>query len=104
MRKVGALVLILLFGLIKLPFEHKLTEQHRAAFFNGSEFSLGLRQQIGQLAFVAALSGFRSLVADFLWIQAHSAWERTEWGRMALIFNNVTTLKTRALLFWDMAA
>lgn len=104
MRKVGALVFIFLFGLIKLPVEHQLTQQHRAAFFKGSEFSLGLRQQIGQLAFVAALSGFRSLVADFLWVQAHSAWERTEWGRMALIFNNVTALQPRAVRFWDMAA
>ena len=36
------------------------------------------------MGFVAALSGFRSLVADLLYIQAHTAWERTEWGRMKL--------------------
>lgn len=104
MRKLGVLVFLLLFGTAKLEFEHQLATEHRAAYFRGAEFSLGLRQQIGQMAFLAALSGFRSLVADLLWIDAHSAWERTEWGRMALIFNNVTALQPRALMFWDMAA
>ena len=67
-------------------------------------FDLGLREQIGQLGFIAALSGFRSLVADVLFVQAHVAWEQTEWGRVLLLFRQVTTLQPRAILFWDMAA
>src|SRR5205814_10645754 len=63
---------------------HKLADEHRQLHFRGVEFNLGLREQIGQLGFVAALSGFRSLVADVLFIQAHVAWERTEWGRVLL--------------------
>jgi hypothetical protein len=39
-----------------------------------------------------------------LFIQAHVAWERTEWGRVLLLFRQVTTLQPRSLLFWDMAA
>src|SRR4029077_18798032 len=31
-------------------------------------------------------------------------WERTEWGRVLLLFRQVTTLQPRAILFWDMAA
>jgi hypothetical protein len=103
-RIIISLVILLLFGAAKLPIEHELTRQHKAAFFHGAELTLDLREQVGQLGFLAALSGFRSLVADLLWIQAHIAWERTEWGKMALIFNNVTSLQPRALLFWDMAA
>lgn len=104
MRKLLALVFIVLFGLAKLQPEHQLALEHRAAFFHGAQFSLELRQQIGQMAFVAALSGFRSLIADLLWIESNSAWERTEWGRMNLLFNNVTALQPRAIMFWDMAA
>ena len=63
-----------------------------------------MREQVGQLGFLAALSGFRSLVADVLWIRAHVAWERTEWGRMVLLFNNVTALQPRVTMFWEMAA
>jgi hypothetical protein len=96
--------LLLAFGGIKLPIEHKLAAEHRQLHFRGIEFNLNLRDQIGQLGFVAALSGFRSLVADGLFLQAHVAWERTEWGRVLLLFRQVTTLQPRAILFWDMAA
>src|SRR2546422_8499018 len=102
MRNILVAIILLLFGAGKLRFEQRLTEEHRAAFFHGAKLNLDLRQQIGQLGFIAALSGFRSLVADVLWIQAHSAWERTEWGRMALIFDNVTALQPRNVMFWDM--
>lgn len=104
--KRAALVLlaILLWGAVKLPAEHALFhargQQHRAAL----PLDLGLREQIGQLGFVAALSGLRSVVADFLFIQAHVAWERTDWSRVLLLFRQVTTLQPRSLLFWDMAA
>jgi hypothetical protein len=104
MKIVLTLLMLLGFGAGKLQFEHRLAEEHRQAFFHGAKLDLELRQQIGQLGFLAALSGFRSLVADMLWIQAHSAWERTEWGKMALLFDNVTALQPRAILFWDMAA
>jgi hypothetical protein len=95
---------LVLFGAAKLPMEHAISEAHRNLHFRAVDFNLGLREQVGQLGFIAALSGFRSLVADALFIQAHVAWERTEWGRVLLLFRQVTTLQPRALLFWDMAA
>jgi hypothetical protein len=99
-----ALAIIALFGAARMGFEQQLTEEHRAGFFHGARINLNLRQQIGQLGFLAALSGFRSVVADCLWIQVHSAWQRTEWGRMLLMLNNVTALQPRNVMFWDMAA
>lgn len=104
MRKALVLGILLLFGWGKLHYEQRLTEAHRNAFFHGAKLNLSLRQQVGQFGFVAALSGFRSLVADLLWIRAHSAWEATQWGRMALIYNNVTALQPRSVDFWDTAA
>ena len=104
MRFALVIATMLAFGAIKLPMEHNLLAQHRQSHFGAVEFNLGLREQIGQLGFIAALSGFRSIVADVLFIQAHVAWERTEWGRVLLLFRQVTTLQPRAVLFWDMAA
>jgi tetratricopeptide (TPR) repeat protein len=92
------------FGAIKLPVERDIFAQHRQENLRGVEFNLGLREKLGQLGFIAALSGFRSIVADALFIQAHVAWEQTEWGRVLLLFRQVTTLQPRAALFWDMAA
>jgi hypothetical protein len=104
MRTVAVILGVLLFGAARLPMEHALSETHRDLHFRAVDFNLDLREQLGQLGFVAALSGFRSLVADGLFIQAHVAWERTEWGRVLFLFRQVTTLQPRAVLFWDMAA
>jgi hypothetical protein len=103
-RTLVLTLLVLAFGAIRLPVESGLSREHSAAHFRGVNLGLDLREQIGQLGFLAALSGFRSLVADVLFIQAHVAWERTEWGRVLLFLRQVTTLQPRSILFWDMAA
>jgi hypothetical protein len=103
-RTLVVAILVVVFGLARLPAERTLSEQHRQAYFRAVKLGLDLREQIGQLGFLAALSGFRSLVADLLFIQAHVAWERVEWGRVLLLLRQVTTLQPRSVLFWDMAA
>ena len=104
MRIASVLVIVFAFGVIRLPLEHAMLAQDRQLHFHGAQLDLSLREQIGQLGFIAALSGFRSIVADVLFIQANTAWERTEWARVLLLFRQVTTLQPRAVLFWDMAA
>jgi hypothetical protein len=65
--------------------------------------SLGLREQVGQSAFIAVLGGFRSVIADLLFIDAYSAWERTDWTYLLLRLRQATELQPRAILFWEMA-
>ena len=103
-RIVSIVFAMLLFGALRLPIEHNLALDHRRLHFRTVDFNLSLREQLGQLGFVAALSGFRAIVADVLFIQAHVAWERVEWGRVLLLFRQATTLQPRSILFWDMAA
>jgi hypothetical protein len=103
-RTVLAFLALLVFGAVRMPFEHRLEAERKAAHFHGAQLNLGLREQIGQMAFLAALSGFRALVADGLYLHAHSLWERTEWGRMKLDFDAVTALQPRCILFWEQAA
>jgi hypothetical protein len=102
--RLAAIAILLVFGILRVPMEQHVTRQHEDAYFRGAKLDLELREKIGQMGFIAALSGFRSLVADALWIEAHAAWEKTEWGRMALLFDNVTALQPRVTMFWDMAA
>ena len=40
-----------------------------------------MREQTGQMGFLAALGGLRSVVADYAYIRAYMAFEQTEWGR-----------------------
>jgi hypothetical protein len=104
MRALVLVFLVLAFGAFRLPIESSLSAQHRSEYFHEAQLGLDLREQLGQLGFLAALSGFRSLVGDLVFIEAHVAWDRTEWGRVLLLFREATTLQPRSLLFWDMAA
>ncbi len=102
-RKVIAIVLLCIFGLAKMPLEISLTANQKAAHLRKTVLDLSLRERVGQMGFLAALSGFRSPLAALLWIEAHNAWEKTEWGRMAGLFDTVTTLQPRSLLYWDLS-
>ena len=103
-RIVIAILALLVFGAVRMPFEARLEKEHKAAYFHGANLNLSLRDKIGQMGFLAALSGFRALVADFLWIHAHVLWERVEWGAMKVDFDAVTALQPRCILFWDQAS
>jgi tetratricopeptide (TPR) repeat protein len=99
-----AFIILAVFGAVRMPIEAGLERRQRELHFHGSRLTLDIRQRLGQMGFVAALSGFRALVADLLWIESHSAWQRTEWGRMKVLFDTVTSLQPRNLTFWDMSA
>lgn len=103
-RKLESLAILAAVGLLLLPWQRSLHSRALASGFRTTSIDLSLREQVGQSGFLAALSGFRSPLAAFLWIEAHSAWERTEWGRMAALFGTVTTLQPHTLLYWDIAS
>ena len=104
MRLLLLLLAMALFGVAKLPAEQEVARVHRESHFRFVNFDLGLRERIGQFGFIAALSGLRSIIADALFVQAHVAWERTEWGRVLFLMREVTSLQPRSVLFWDIAA
>ncbi len=105
MKRISFLLgAVLLWGVVKLPAEQALAAARSRHHLKAVPVDLGLRAQLGQLGFIAALGGFRAVVADFLFIQAYTAWERTEWLRVLHLFRQITTLQPRNLLFWDMAA
>ncbi len=103
-RYVVGVVLILAFGLARLPFERGLAQERLANSVNPVRLDLSLRERVSQNDFIAAMGGFRSLVADLLWIEAMTDWERVEYGKMNLKFGTVTTLAPHNVMFWDMAA
>ena len=104
LRLAAVALLLVAFGAARLPWEARLTREHQAASFSTVKLNLGLRAKIGQLGFLAALSGFRTLVADLLWIDANTAWQRVEYGRMNLMFQTVTTLAPHNVDFWEQSA
>lgn len=103
-RRILAVVFLGVFGAALLPVQTALNQAQRNAHLRQTPLNMSLRERVGQMGFLAALSGFRSPLAAYLWIEAHNAWEKTEWGRMAGLFDTVTTLQPRSTLYWDMAA
>lgn len=103
-RRTIAIAALIVFGFVRMPFEARLDAAQRAASLRSTSLDLDLRERVGQMGFLAALSGFRSPLAAVLWIEAHTAWESLEWGRMAGLFETVTSLQPRSQTYWDMAA
>ena len=102
-RYAAGILLVLVFGLARLPFERGLARERSANSINSVRLDLSMRERISQNEFIAALGGFRSLVADLLWIEVQSDWERVEYGKMNLKFGTVTTLVPHNVMFWDMS-
>lgn len=102
-RALCILGLLGVLGWLKTPVEHRLLLAQREAGFQLATLSGQIRSQLGQTGFVAALSGFRALMADLLWIRAGTAFDRTEWPRMQMLLHAATQLQPRAVVFWEMA-
>jgi hypothetical protein len=103
-RQLIAIAMLLVFGAIRLPFERQLEQEGKAAFFHGAKFNLELRQRLGQMAFVAALAGFRAIVAEAVFLHAHVIWQDVDWAGMRVDFDAVTALQPRCILFWEQAS
>lgn len=101
--RILGFLLLLVWGVAKLPIETRISEAQKATRFGGFKISSTLRQQAGQAGFLATLGGLRAAVADLLWIRAHVAWQSTQWGKMKLIFDVCTALQPRRVMFWDNA-
>jgi hypothetical protein len=89
---------------VKWPVESVITAERKAQKINTGRFNLAVRQQMPQLMAVALLGGFRGVVCDFVWINAHGAWERQEWFKMKQYFITVTTLQPMSVLYWETSA
>jgi hypothetical protein len=94
---------LLIFGVFKNPAEQHLLVVQQGAGFQLARLGEDIRVQLGQMGFVAALSGFRALMADLLWIRAGTAFEATDWTRLEMFLHSATRLQPRAIVFWEMA-
>jgi hypothetical protein len=97
---IGAL---LVFGVFKNPAEQHMLVRQRESGFQLARIHEDVRTQLGQMGFIAALSGFRAVMSDLLWIRAGAAFEETDWNRLEMFMHTATQLQPRAVVFWEMA-
>lgn len=100
-----AALAVLGWGLVKLPWETRMTREQRQATvgFSGPT-AVEVREKLGQGLALAALGGFRGLAANALMLQAHGAWQEQQWIRVRSALEMATLLQPRVALFWDLAS
>jgi hypothetical protein len=93
--------LLLGFGLVRVPLERGLEAEWEDLYLRGPKLDLGMREEVGQMSYVAALGGFRSLVATVLTLKAHIHWENTEYVQLGKTYDLVVGLQPRTVSYWD---
>ena len=100
-----ALVLLLVWGGAKIPWEKAMARDQRKATYGFSgPTTVAIREKVGQGLALAALGGFRGLAANALMLQAHGAWEEQQWVRVRSALELATMLQPRVAVFRDTAS
>jgi hypothetical protein len=94
----------LVFSLVKLPLERAAAGHLRQAGLTSASVNLGLRENLGQMGFAAALGGLRSLLASICYLRGYAAWEVTDWAQVDRYFQLTTRLQPRFSNYWDEAS
>lgn len=102
--KTTALLVFLLIGILKLPLEHRAQISLRESGCLRPPASFSLRENLGQMAFAASLGGLRSLVASVVYLQAYTAFERSNWAQVESLHSLTTQLQPNYPPYWDDAA
>ena len=100
-----ATLVALLLGLwapCKIVWEQRIAQEQDFLRYHGVTITRQLRDELGQGLTIGVLSGMRSVVADFVWLNVTVAWENEEWFRMGAYINLCTALQPRAPVFWVM--
>src|SRR5277367_3145178 len=80
-----AVLVALLLGLwapCKIVWEQEIAREQDALRYNGAPMTRQLRDELTQGLTIGVLSGMRSIVADFVWLQVTTEWMNNEWFRM----------------------
>ena len=104
MKKLLAIAVFLLLGVMKIPLESAATRSLRGSGLLEPPPDIGLRESLGQVGFAASLGGLRSLVASITVLQAVEAFEDVDWGRLDSLYTLATRLQPRYPAYWVQAA
>src|ERR1700679_339263 len=93
---IWAVLFLFAWGLIKTPWESRMQhEMNQMRYGSFDPMTREMRDAVGQGLALAALGGFRGLVANVLWIQVSDAWEKQDWARLRPRVEMVVHLQPR---------
>lgn len=100
-RKLLAVLLLVVVGLLKLPLEQRLADELRAQDLIEEPVRLGMMENLGQMGMAAALGGLRSLVASVTYLMAYSDFEDVNWEGVRNLMWLTTELEPHARSYWE---
>jgi tetratricopeptide (TPR) repeat protein len=95
------LVLFLVLGIVGLltyPLERRIWTRLEAD--QPSLKLKNLEEAMGQGILIGMFGGFRTLLADMLWLKGHSYWEKYDLPSTMTMINLATTVDPRPMFFW----
>ncbi|MFU8848314.1 MAG: tetratricopeptide repeat protein [Opitutales bacterium] len=96
------LLLLLVLGLLTRPLEAPAWQRVQTG---QPELKLAqMEGALGQGLIIGMLGGFRAIMADFLWIQTNTVWERRERAKLDSMVRLVTSIDPRPVFFWTNSA
>jgi len=99
------LLLLLLAGIVRAPFERPLGRDMRAENLLPQPIGFETTEALGQTSAAIALGGLRSLVAAVLnFSEVVPAWEDRDWAKIFDTFKQIHTLQPETAYYWEAAA
>jgi tetratricopeptide (TPR) repeat protein len=100
--KIAILAVALpVFGVLRLPYEARLSGELRATGLFPPPLEIGTRDKIGQTSSAVALGGLRTLVATFLNLRAFTFFTEQRWPDVEDTFNTIVDLAPRTRYYWE---
>lgn len=92
---------LLVFGVIRLPYETALSRSLRDAGLFPPALGIGTRDKIGQTSSAVALGGLRTLVATFLNLRAFTYFTEQRWQDVEETYHTIVDLAPHTRYYWD---
>jgi hypothetical protein len=95
------LALFFLWIPLKISFEERIQRSLRTQGISNTLCSQPFGYDLGHSAALSVLSGMKSLVANFTWLEVTAAWEKRDWFTLKQKASVATLLEPRFEMFWE---
>ncbi|MCB1229863.1 MAG: hypothetical protein KDN19_06335 [Verrucomicrobiae bacterium] len=99
-KTIGALAILLVFGLVKAPLENGMTRRYVESGLIAEVAATELSSAVGQSTMLAVLGGLRPLVAIYTTLHAFDAWSFREWDTVERDYRLITTMMPEDIDSW----
>ncbi|MEM9443869.1 MAG: hypothetical protein AAGA18_00820 [Verrucomicrobiota bacterium] len=107
-RKLTALVVIVflfLYSILKFYYEKVITGEHQLLRHGATaEIKYSMRDALGQGLLLTALSGFRGVAANLIWLEVTEAWMERNWIKLKKNVEIAVLLQPRNEFYWEQGA